>query len=238
MNKKNLAIIGCSYTNHRDSNSLFNTYPALIAKHFPDYFVIDLSVPGSSNCTAYLRLKWYEERYNTKIDKVIFQITHLYRTFLHSKTPAYNMQLGNINLFEETYVKDNYFYSNGVLDNKNGMHFSLNSSDPKIKWIYKYFPWYFKKAKDLELGTTWKSHWETLQMINLIDRAYDTVFFHWHNRVKQDLDSFASKGNYTYAGCVEEWLGADYFETHGKAITYHFGAPEQHIIFEKLRLFV
>ena len=238
MNKKNIAVIGCSYSNYRDSNALFETYPALIANYFPEHFVIDLTLPGGSNSSAYLRLKWYEERYNTKIDKVIFQITHLYRTFVYAKTPIYDIQLTNTNLFTESYTKDNYFYTDGLIDKKIGMHISLNSSDPKMKWIHKHFPKFFLEVKELEMSATWKSHWETRQMIDLIDMAYDTVFFYWHTYVRRDLDLLTCKDDKTYAGSVEEWLGTKYFEKQGKLITYHFGAPEQQIIFEKLKPYI
>ena len=49
-------------------------------------------------------------------------------------------------------------------------------------------------------------------MIDLIDKAYDTVFFYWHTHVRRDLDLLTCKDDKTYAGSVEEWFGTEYFD--------------------------
>ena len=47
--KPYLGIIGDSATHWFHGDCLGETYPALIAKHFPNYNVIDLSIIGSGN---------------------------------------------------------------------------------------------------------------------------------------------------------------------------------------------
>ena len=233
MNKKTVAIVGCSYTHYKDSNSLFGTYPYFLAKNYPKYDIIDLSVPGGSNDSAYLRLQWYEQRYGKVIDKVIMQITHLYRTFIHSKAEIHKMQLKNMDLFDEIYSKDNYFYTNGFIDRNIGMHMSMNSSEPKLEWINKHFNKSFKKSKETELAT-WKSQWQTKQAVDLINATYDTVFFDWHEHVGNNVKFMPYRRNILHLGSVETLLGSEYFEKHGKRITYHFGKTEQKLIAKHL----
>ena len=47
--KPYLGIIGDSATHWFHGDCLGETYPALIAKHFPNYNVVDLSIIGSGN---------------------------------------------------------------------------------------------------------------------------------------------------------------------------------------------
>ena len=105
--RKNLAIIGCSYSHWHDSKALYESYPALIAQDFDDYDVYDLSIGGGGNSSAYMRCKSVEDKYNIKIDKVIFQITHFSRLFIYSN--KYNFDCSE--WFVDCNNKDNYFYT-------------------------------------------------------------------------------------------------------------------------------
>ena len=87
----------------------------------------------------------------------------------------------------------------------------------------------FKKSKETELAT-WKSPWQTKQSIDLINATYETVFFYWHEHVMKNVELMPCRGNILQIGSVENLLGSEYFEEHGKPITYHFGKLEQEII--------
>lgn len=221
-----IAIVGCSYTHYKDSDSLFGTYPYFLSKSFPNYNIVDLSTPGGSNDSAYLRLQWYEQRYGKVIDKVIMQVTHLYRTFIHSKAEVKSIQLKDIDLFDEIDTKDNYFYTNGSVNKIVGRHMSMNSSEPNLKWIDNHFGKNFKQSKEIELAT-WKSQWQTKQSVDLINATYDSIFFDWHNSTKYNMSFMPYRKDVLHLGSVEDLLGTDYFEKHGKEITYHFGKVEQ-----------
>ena len=228
-----IAIIGCSYTHYKDSNSLFGTYPYFLSKKYPEHDIVDLSVPGGSNDSAFMRLQWYEQRYGKTVDKVVMQITHLYRTFIHSKAEMYKMQFSNIDLFNEIYSKDNYFYTDGVIDRNIGMHMSMNSSELKLEWINKHFNRSFRESKEIELAT-WKSQWQTKQVVDLINATYDAVFFNWNEHIGKNMKFMPYKKNILQLGSVEKLLGTDYFERIGKPVTYHFGKLEQEIILDHL----
>jgi len=77
---KNLVILGCSYTHWWDGKCFNKSYPALIARDYPEYHVWDMSEPGGSNDTIYLRLRFLERHYNVVPDKIIIQWTTLSRT--------------------------------------------------------------------------------------------------------------------------------------------------------------
>ena len=76
---KKLFIVGCSYTHWSDGDCFGESYPALIAKEYPNWHVYDASEPGGSNDSVYLRLRYLEKLYGAP-DKIIVQWTHLPRT--------------------------------------------------------------------------------------------------------------------------------------------------------------
>jgi hypothetical protein len=182
--RKNLVIIGCSYTHWNDSKALHETYPALIAKDFKDYDVYDLSIGGSSNTTAYLRCKGIEDKYNIKIDKVIFQITHFSRLFIYTD----DFWLDDYSdLFNDYNNKDNYFYTSGEINSKFGFHVTSNIKN-KLKILNdKYGTKTSKKYIEKEI-VSWRGKWETLQQVELINSIYDTKFFSWFDYQNHALD--------------------------------------------------
>jgi len=229
---KNLAVIGCSYTHWQDSNNLFDTYPFYISEYFKDYNVYDLSHPGGGNSTAYLRLKWLENYYNITIDKVLFQITHFYRLFIHSNE-RYLLELKEP-LFEKIfYLKNNYWYTSGIFNKYYGFHVTPSLRKGKILEVenrYKIDNCYKVIAEDL---LSWRGEWETQQQIDLLDSKYDCKFLSWYCKDDNHLQKIM-KNNNNYLGRACEYMGKETFENLGKENEFHFGKEGHTILFSAL----
>ena len=65
--KPYLGIVGCSYSHWFYGDCELKSYPALIAKKFPQYNVIDLSIISGSNESAFFRLHNFEQKYDQNI---------------------------------------------------------------------------------------------------------------------------------------------------------------------------
>ena len=75
---KKLFIAGCSYSHWYDGKCFEQTYPALIAKEYPDWHVYDASYGGSAIDGVWWRFQHLEEIYGAP-DKIIVQWTNLGR---------------------------------------------------------------------------------------------------------------------------------------------------------------
>jgi len=71
---KKLFIGGCSYSHWSDGKCFEQSYPALIAKNYPDWHVYDASYGGSANDGIFWRFQHLEEKFGPP-DKVIVQWT-------------------------------------------------------------------------------------------------------------------------------------------------------------------
>ena len=105
--KPYLGVVGCSYSHWSFDNCLGESYPGLIAKNYPDYNVVDLSIISGGNDSAFFRLHTFEKQNNIKFTKIIFQLTHFYRELIFLD---YNKD--DI-LWEDPGTKENYFYTKG-----------------------------------------------------------------------------------------------------------------------------
>ena len=202
--RKNLVIIGCSYSHWYDSKALYESYPALIAQDFKDYDVYDLSIGGSSNTTAYLRCKSVEDKYKIKIDKVIFQITHFSRLFIYTD----DFWLDDYSdLFNENNSKDNYYYTSGEMNPKYGFHVtsSFRSDRKGLLLNDRYGTKTYKKFIEKEI-VSWRGKWETLQQLELINSMYDTKFFSWFDYQHNALDLMLA--NKSCIGHIADLMGS------------------------------
>lgn len=199
--RKNLVIIGCSYSHWHDSKALYESYPALIAQDFNDYDVYDLSVGGGGNSTAYMRCKNVEDKYKIKIDKVIFQITHYSRLFIHTdKSPG-----DYSSLFIECGKKDNYFYTSGRLNPEFGFNVTSNLESKEHQLENRYHSKTCKKFIEKEI-TSWRGEWETSQQIELLHSIYDAKFFSWFDYKNHALDKMLT--NKSCIGHILDFMGS------------------------------
>ena len=228
--RKNLVIVGCSYSHWYDSNALLQSYPALIAQDFKDYDVYDVSVGGSSNTTAYLRCKSVEDRYNIKIDKVIFQITHFSRLFIYTD----DFWLDDCSdLFVENFVKDNYYYTSGHINPKFGFHVTSNIKNKQQMLNDKYGTKTSKKFIEKEI-VSWRGKWETLQQIELINSMYDTKFFSWFDYKNHALDEMLA--NKSCIGHIEDLMGSrEIFQKHIIDDCKHLTAKGHRTLYQNMK---
>ncbi len=105
--KPYLGVVGCSYSHWSFDNCLGESYPGLIAKNYPDYNVVDLSIISAGNDSAFFRLHTFEKQNNIKFTKIIFQLTHFYRELIFLD---YNKD--DI-LWKDPGIKENLFYTKG-----------------------------------------------------------------------------------------------------------------------------
>jgi len=192
--KPNLAVVGCSYSHYADGNCLFKSYPAYIAENFPDWNVVDLSSPGSSNDSAYLRLFNFEHNYKIKFDKVIFQITHFDRLIYFNRYSNLDQ-----NLWTHV-VKNNYFYTENDGQFYENSYLTMSSTiglpdRPPGNWNEyrrkKISKWIGLKEKYIVkciMGEflSNKSIWHCQKEINLINATYgsnNVLVYSWHKGI-------------------------------------------------------
>jgi len=247
-NKKSIGIIGCSYTHWHDGNCELESYPALIAKKYNEYNVVDLSMPGSSNDSAYIRLRSFEKLHNIKFDKVIFQITH-YGRFLHM--PQYNVK--NTDIFREYRQLKNYIYTDGNWKDEN---WDTITSSYLISPSLIFKVWYRErldflsnhfriKVKDLQ---KWLYHYLESDMLSLvlekemhvINGIYgkdNVLLFSWHAGIdSSDLTSF-EKCDFpeNYIGSMAEMIGPKTFFKLGIDDAPHYDRIGNGIVFKHLK---
>tara|TARA_Y100000114_G_scaffold126542_1_gene122960 strand:+ start:491 stop:1201 length:711 start_codon:yes stop_codon:yes gene_type:complete len=227
---KHLAIVGCSYTHWHDCNGLFQTYPALIAAENLNYTVYDVSVPGGSNSTAFMRCKFVEDYYNVRLDKVIFQLTHYPRLFVHSNTEDIIILP---KLFKNILHKNNYKYTSGHFANNVGFNITTNFTDGKIECITNKYG--TKKAKNFILKdiTSWRPRWETRQQIELLAAAYDTAFMTWHDYCLHEIQTILDSKN--FLGNVVDMLGLQSFRKLSVDIQGHLSVEGHRRLYKLIR---
>lgn len=257
--KPYLGIIGCSYTHWDYGDCVGQTYPALIAKQFPNYNVVDLSIPGSGNDSAFLRLNNFERIHKIKFSKVVWQLTHFFRELV---IIDYHK---DENIFKDIQQETNYFFTSGhfckhinlsigfdqVSDSMDKMHdyFDIKKTD-----LYKYY---------VNKSSSNQSVWLLQKEIDHVNSHYgpqNVLIFSWHDKI--DLDStdknyFAYKwqkalgntiGNKSnrisdveidipsnYIGSIEDMLGPDTFWKLGIDDAPHYGPDGHDKVFDVLK---
>lgn len=212
---KNVAVIGCSYTNWRDGDCLLQSYPALIANDFPEYNVIDLSICGDSNATVYYKIKQAEKQLKIKFDKIICQITHVWRMCY------FNQEYLEYNPFDFL-KKKNYIYTFGEYQG----NFTQKQMIPLQPWMLENKQkktWQKQVIKNIAMnfGIDPRSifsilenhfnHWHLQETVDLINCVYGTdnvLMFSWHK--DKDLNTISFENN--YIGAVQTWLDNKFFE--------------------------
>ena len=211
---KNVAVIGCSYTNWRDGDCLLKSYPALIANDFPAYNVIDLSICGDSNATVYYKIKQAEKQFKIKFDKIIWQITHVWRMCY------FNKGYFEYNPFDFL-KKKNYIYTFGEYQG----NFTQKQMVPLQPWMLtnKEKSWEEDVIKNIKMNfgldqksifaiiENYHNHWNLQETVDLLNSVYGTdnvIMFSWHK--SDDLTTISFENN--YIGAVQEWLGDKFFK--------------------------
>ena len=191
---KKIFIVGCSYSHWYDGDCHNESYPALIAKHFPDCHVYDLSEPGGANDSAYLRLRQCEENVGSP-DKVIIQWTHLGRAnivmddshtprfpFSDFKTDAVDGRFTNYTYFDDSFKSNkSVCVTPSLLDNIVGTNkhrrlaMFAESTLLSVKTIKQFFSWYLNSHQQ---------RWNLQKEIDLVNAVYgkdNVLMFDWGN---------------------------------------------------------
>lgn len=240
-----IAVVGCSYSHWDDTECFLESYPALIAKNYPDYNVVDLSSPGSSNDSAYIRLFHFEKTTGYKIKKVLFQLTHFGRELVF-----FDWNIKSFDLWHEGYyVQNNYLYTKGdFCDNLCIVTATIGS---KHRWsrrmrseLAKFFglkegiltSYYLQKF------TTDQNVWKLQREIDLINGHYginNVLVYSWHRNL--DTTSITTPKDlkipvlpHNYIGSVEEWIGNKRFWKLKEDDAPHYGARGHQVVFKQL----
>lgn len=249
--KKNLAIVGCSYTHYYDGNCLFESYPALVAKQYKDYNVIDLSVPGGTNDSVYYRIRSFEKEYNIKFDKVIFQITH-YNRFLYM--PKYDWKKHNI--YREVMQKENYIYTDGEYDDQDWINVTVGFLEQDNSQYYnkQYYDETLKRIQSLTKvhRKSWQSYvmhymesdvlvlilQKEIDLVNAVYGEENVLFFSWHAAIDTTKDNnsvIMLELPKNYVGSVEKMLGENLFYKAGVDDAPHYDNKGMMLVFKKLK---
>jgi len=126
INCKKIFVLGCSFSHHDISTDPKSTWPAYIAKDNPEYFVVNGSIPGSSNDSYFYRYRQMCKVYGNP-DLVLVQLTSLERMY-HPLVKHHHDML-EFELLEENYVchgdngiknlHEHLFLTHGVFWSKN-----------------------------------------------------------------------------------------------------------------------
>lgn len=215
--KKYMAFLGCSYSNWDDGNCFYYSYPALVSKEFNNYNIVDMSIPGSSNDTLFLRLKYYEDNNKIKFDKIIVQITHLPRTFIMFKE---NIDFNLDNILLDFSNKDNYYYTDtgwniNIMDSIGISSLSKGNSKNRVTRLEKFFG----EPRELLDGvfsrdfSSWKYTWNLIEQIELLNFKYgreNVLFFSWHTPDNALYTTYLCKLT-NYLGSIQEAFGNEKF---------------------------
>ena len=241
---KYLAVIGCSYTNWQEHNCWYESYPALISKEFDNYFVVDLSIPGGSNNSAYFRLKSFEEFYRIKFDKIIFQLTHKRRDTLFFNE---ELEINQVNSFDSMQMQNNYIgikggFNRKVVDTVTANVF-IDEPDNTDRWknIKKYFNIKSSSIRSVfnSLMISSKGIWETQQQIDLINAVYgkqNVLQFSWFKNLEAPGINSSSGINYpeNFIGSIQEAFGDDKFYMLSPDSDVHYGPAGHKEVFDFL----
>lgn len=235
---KNLAIVGCSYTNWRDGDCLLQSYPALIANNFPEYNVIDLSICGDSNATVYYKIKQAEKQLKIKFDKIIWQITHVWRMCY------FNQEYLEYNPFDFL-KKKNYIYTFGEYQG----NFTQKQMVPLQVWMLGVTEsskesWAKQVMKNIKMNfgldeksifaiiENYHNHWHLQETVDLLNSVYGTdnvLMFSWHNH--DELNTINFENN--YIGTAQEWVGDKFFKI-GVDNAPHYNAAGHRLIYKNI----
>lgn len=244
-NKKSIAILGCSYTHWHDGNCELESYPALIAKKYKNYNVVDLSIPGGSNDSAYLRLQSFQKMHNMKFDKVIFQITH-YGRFLHM--PHYDWW--NIDIINQYYQHENYIYSDGKWkhpkwDNVTASYFAPRQKDwykQRLRSLANYFgisirdyqKWLYQYLESDTLALVLEKE---IYLLNGTYGKENVLMFSWHAGIDSNDPISKDKCNFpeNYIGSISDMLGYKLFRKLGVDDAPHYDNKGMMLVFKQLK---
>ena len=235
---KNVAVIGCSYTNWRDGDCLLQSYPALIANDFPEYNVIDLSICGDSNSTVYYKIKQAEKQLKIKFDKIIWQITHVWRMCY------FNQEYLEYNPFDFL-KKKNYIYTfgeyQGNFTQKQMVPLQVwmlgsteSSKDSRAKEVMKNIKMNFglDEKSIFTIIENYHNHWHLQETVDLLNSVYGTdnvLMFSWHNH--DELNTISFENN--YIGTAQEWVGDKFFKI-GVDNAPHYNDAGHKLIYKKI----
>jgi hypothetical protein len=185
---KKIFIVGCSYTNWNDGDCFGESYPALIAKEYPNWHVYDASEPGGSNDSVYLRLRYLEKLYGAP-DKIIVQWTHLPRTtvvtdefiprdFKHNTVENYTYceQSVNYKNFPSVTITRQMLFKKTIKRRRRQQQILINDTGLSLKHLSIFYAW-FLNSQTL--------FWNTQKEIDLVNAVYgkdNVLMYDWHNQ--------------------------------------------------------
>tara|TARA_R110000796_G_scaffold48135_4_gene115606 strand:- start:510 stop:1256 length:747 start_codon:yes stop_codon:yes gene_type:complete len=231
---KKLFIAGCSYSHWSDGYCFNESYPALIAKHFPEWHVYDLSEPGGANDSVYLRLRQCEDNVGTP-DKVIVQWTHLGRANIvltDSHTPRFIYSdfktIDNYTYFDDHFeTNESICVKASLLTTDHDKHRRLEmfaqSSALPVEYLTAFYSWYLDSHQQ---------RWNTQKEIDLVNAVYgqdNVLMFDWYNRHhhpgSNDETSITVPSN--WVGSVATEFGDTKFMQLGVDDAPHYGHEGQ-----------
>lgn len=215
---KYLAIVGCSYSHWSDGNCCHQSYPFLIAEQFLDYEIVDLSIPGSSNNSAYLRIKAWQDFHKIKFDKIIFQITHTVRDFVLLKD---NINFKIDNLFTDIQKYKNCSYTSGHYNNNIIQNITLGTFEKNknlfgnLEKFYNLENKIIKKIYHAKFASA-LNMWDLEQQIDLLNGIYgknNVLLFSWHKNFDITHYNINDKIDLpkNFIGSLENYLGTKLF---------------------------
>jgi hypothetical protein len=234
---KKLFIVGCSYTNWNDGDCFGKSYPALIAKEYPDWHIYDASECGGTNDSAYLRLRHFEKLYGAP-NKVIIQWTHLGRTnivttnefvprdFKHSTIENYTYCLQSNIVFPSVTITASTFFKKTPRRMQRQQQLLINDAGLSLKQLSNFYSWFLNSQPLL---------WNTQKEIDLVNAVYGTdnvLMYDWQNRNSPSA-CLSMPGN--WIGSVADAFAKDNkFMKLGIDDSPHYGSEGQLEVFKWL----
>lgn len=256
--KPYLGIVGCSYSHWFYGDCELKSYPALIAKKFPQYNIIDLSIISGSNESAFFRLHNFEQKYKIKFSKIVWQLTHFCRELVMIDYKNNDFVLQDIKehgnyFYTEGHYEKHYNFAINIEHVKDNMNKLVEYFDIKKTDLYKYYVNKFASNQHV---------WLLQKEIDHINSHYgekNVLIFSWHTKI--DLEStsknfFAydwetglghavgNKSNETqdlefelpknYIGAIQDMFGNDKFWKLGVDDSPHYGSQGHAEVFDVL----
>ena len=149
INCKKIFVLGCSFSHHDMSTEAYSTWPAYIAKDNPEYFVVNGSIPGSSNDSYFYRYRQMCKVYGNP-DLVLVQLTSLERMYhpvvknhhdmiefeLLTENYAHHANAGIRNIHEHLFLTSGTFWSNNKKEMCQQMQVSEKSFDDYLSSMF------------------------------------------------------------------------------------------------------
>ncbi len=237
---KNLLILGCSYSHWWDGKCFGKSYPALIAQNYPNYHVYDMSEPGGSNDTLYLRLKFLKEEFGVIPDKILIQFTHLSRTNLNLRYPVKPARVSYETLNNYTYHLENDWPDHSltitpslIRPDTNSYHMKLLRRLNKITLVNinllrMFYTWYVYSETNF---------WNIQKEIDLVNYAYGTqniLSFDWVGHYSPGVHSHISIPNKHLGSISYAFRKKDKFMSLGVDDAPHYGEEGQAEVYKWL----